>query len=165
LKTGKIVAGNLQTKQARNEFLCTTREYENFELRFEYKRLGNNGGVQFRSQRIANHHEMIGFQADLAPGIDGCLYDESRRKKFMARPSADVVKQLNVTGNDWVQYRVRAEGNRIRLCDQRRVDGGLHRGRSEYSAFGCDRIADSQRGDGGALPERVFGGVAGFFVE
>ena len=62
---------------------------------------------------------MSGYQADLAPGIDGFLYDESRRKKFLRAfdPSLGLVKptakELHL--GEWNTYRIRAEGPRIRL--------------------------------------------------
>ena len=40
---------------------------------------GCNAGVQFRSKRVPNHHGVSGYQADIAPGITGGLYDESCR--------------------------------------------------------------------------------------
>ena len=67
VENGAILAGSLQDPIPRNEFLCTTRRYENFELRFEAKLVGpgKNAGVQFRSERIPNHHEVIGYQCDI----------------------------------------------------------------------------------------------------
>ena len=48
---GAIVAGTLEDKIPRNEFLCTTATYGDFELRLKFKLLGGdnaNAGVQFR---------------------------------------------------------------------------------------------------------------------
>ena len=137
VENGEIVAGNPGVKLPKNDFLCTTREYGNFEMSFLYKRLGNNGGVQFRSQRVPNHHEMVGFQADFAPGIDGFLYDESRRARFLGvfdsekgpvippkEGTGAAIKRAGLTATEtaqklhlaeWNRYRIRAEGARIRL--------------------------------------------------
>lgn len=113
-----IVAGSLTEKVPRNEFLCTTKSYKNFELRLKYKLEGKegfvNGGVQIRSRRIPDHHEMIGYQADIGAGFDGALYDESRRNKVLAGPDKDLVAQL-ANADDWNDYRIRCEGKRIRL--------------------------------------------------
>ena len=79
---GAIVAGSPDAAAARNEFLATDREFENFELKFDYRMDctgGCNAGVQFRSKRVPNHHEVSGYQADIAPGITDGLYDESYR--------------------------------------------------------------------------------------
>ena len=113
---GAIVAGSLDKKIPRNEFLCTKREYGNFELKLKFKVLGKgaNAGVQFRSQRIPNHHEVRGYQADLGDGWWGCLYDESRRNKILMRsPTAELAKVLK--RDDWNDYTIRCEGRRIQL--------------------------------------------------
>jgi putative heme-binding domain-containing protein len=109
----EIVAGSPGVPQPKNDFLATRRTYGDFEMRLRYKRGQNNGGIQFRSARIPDHHEVIGYQADFAPGIDGCLYDESRRKRFLAKPAPETVAALNLV--EWNSYRIRAEGARIRL--------------------------------------------------
>jgi hypothetical protein len=70
--------------------------------------------VQIRSQRIPDHHEMIGYQADLGDGWWGCLYDESRRRQVLAGPSAEK-RQKVVKTEDWNQYRIRCRGRRIQL--------------------------------------------------
>lgn len=113
---GAIVAGSLEKKIPRNEFLCTTDNYGDFELRLKFKVLGQgaNAGVQFRSQRIPNHHEVRGFQADLGEGWWGSLYDESRRNKILARaPATELAKVLKK--DDWNDYRIRCQGKRIQL--------------------------------------------------
>ena len=73
---GAIVGGSLDKDVPRNEFLCTTQMYADFELRLQFKIIGDkaNAGVQLRSRRIPGHHEMIGYQADLGDGWWGCLY-------------------------------------------------------------------------------------------
>ena len=113
VKHGEIIGGTPQIRQPRNHFLCTTREYGDFELRVKYKRGGNNGGVQFRSQRVPGKTEVAGYQADFAPKIDGFLYDESRRHRFLAQPDEATRARLNLS--EWNSYRIRAEGPRIRL--------------------------------------------------
>jgi len=115
---GTIVAGSLDRRQEKNDFLCTTKRYGNFDLRLRIKLAGTEGfvnsGIQFRSERIPNSHELIGYQADFGHGYDGALYDESRRNKILAQPSADVLKQVSRPG-EWHDYRIRAEGPRVRL--------------------------------------------------
>lgn len=119
IEDGAIVGGSLKARVPRNEFLCTTMSYRNFIFRAECKLLGPaNGGIQFRSQRIPNNHEVSGFQADMSAGPNGgywgCLYDESRRKKMLVKPDpAVVVKALKP--NDWNLYEIRCEGPHIRL--------------------------------------------------
>ncbi len=113
VENGEIVAGSPNAKASRNEFLATTRSYGNFDLSLQFKRGKNNGGIQFRSRRVPNHHEVSGYQADLAPGLDGGLYDESRRNRFLSRPAPELV--AHISPDEWHRYRIRAEGDRIRL--------------------------------------------------
>jgi hypothetical protein len=117
IEDGAIVGGSLRDKIARNEFLCTTASYSDFELRLKVKLLGGtsaNAGVQFRTRRIPNNHEVIGYQADIGQDYWGSLYDESRRKRTLKAPDHAVINGLVRTG-DWNDYVVRAEGPRIRL--------------------------------------------------
>jgi len=117
---GAIVGGNHQNKIPRNEFLATTRFFTNFILRAECKILGPcNAGIQFRTQRIPNHHEVKGFQADMSVGKDGGywgkLYDESRRNKILgvSENRSQMIERLRA--DDWNQYEIRCEGTRIQL--------------------------------------------------
>jgi hypothetical protein len=118
IEDGAITAGSLDKTQPRNEFLSTTKEYENFELTVKWKLEGTegfvNGGVQFRTKRIPNHNEVSGYQADLGAGYDGALYDESRRNKVLAKPSEEIRKKALKAG-EWNEYRIRAEGTHIRI--------------------------------------------------
>ena len=112
---GAIVGGTLKEKIQRNEFLCTTRNYTNFILTLKFKLVGEgaNAGVQFRTKRIPNHHEVSGYQADMGdPEWWGCLYDESRRNKILAKSDIAAVNKVLKRG-DWNEYKIRAEGNKI----------------------------------------------------
>jgi hypothetical protein len=118
IEDGSIVGGTLKERIPRNEFLCTTRNYTNFVLRLKFKLLGEgaNAGVQIRTKRIPNHHEVSGYQADMGdPGWWGCLYDESRRNKVLAQSKIDEVNKV-LKRNDWNEYVIRCEGKRIRLA-------------------------------------------------
>lgn len=117
IEDGAIVGGSLKEKVPRNEFLCTTRSYTNFVLRVKFKLLGKgaNAGIQFRSQRVPNHHEVCGYQADMAdPSWWGCLYDESRRRKMLAKSDMEALNKV-LKRDDWNQYVICCEGRRIRL--------------------------------------------------
>jgi len=122
IEDGAIVGGSLETPVPRNEFLATTKTYRDFELTVAFKVEGDaakaNAGIQFRTRRIPNHHEVSGFQADIGQDYWGALYDESRRKKVLARPEKDVVAKIATLGT-WHTYKIRCEGDRIRLW----VDG------------------------------------------
>jgi hypothetical protein len=118
IEDGAIVAGSLNKPIPRNEFLCTTREFGDFELRLQVRLLGDlaraNAGIQIRSRRIPNHHEMIGYQADMGQHYWACLYDESRRRTILAKPDPEVMQKALKPGQ-WNDYVIRCEGPRIRL--------------------------------------------------
>ncbi len=116
IEDGAIVGGNLKDKVARNEFLTYEKPFGDFELRLKFKLLGKgvNGGVQIRSQRVPNNHEMSGYQADLGDKYWGSLYDESRRKKTLVSPQADAVEKV-LKRDAWNDYRIVCQGRRIQL--------------------------------------------------
>ena len=118
IEEGAIVGGSLDEVVPRNEFLCTTKTYGDFELKLKFKLLGDkdkaNAGVQFRTKRIPKHHEVIGYQADIGKGYWGALYDESRRNKILAGPKSDEAEKL-VKADDWNEYTIRAQGPSIQL--------------------------------------------------
>ena len=113
---GAIVGGTLDARIPRNEFLCTKQDFADFELRLKFKLLGKgaNAGVQFRSRRIPNHHEVKGYQADLGDGWWGSLYDESRRNKVLVGADPAILKQA-LKRDDWNDYAVRCQGPRIQI--------------------------------------------------
>ncbi len=120
VENGTIVGGSLSAEVARNEFLATTSRYTNFVLKLQFKLEGKsgfiNGGVQFRSERTKQPaNEMTGYQADIGdPEWWGCLYDESRRNKVLAKSNLEDVNRVLKRG-DWNSYEIRCEGKRIRL--------------------------------------------------
>ena len=117
IEDGAIVGGTFADKIPRNEFLCTTNTYGDFELRLKVKLLGGdkaNAGVQFRTARIPNHHEVSGYQADMGTGWWGALYDESRRNKVLLGPDQSRMRAV-VKNDDWNDYVIRAEGPRVQL--------------------------------------------------
>ncbi len=121
VQDGAIVGGNLQARVPRNEFLCATKQYGDFELRLKVKVVGSgaNAGIQFRSRRVPNHHEMVGYQADVGDQWWGKLYDESRRRRVMAGPADPDVLASVLKTNDWNDYVIRCQGRRHRVLYQR----------------------------------------------
>ncbi len=115
---GAITAGSFDRVEPRNEFLATVRQYTNFQLRVRFKIQGTealNAGVQFRTQRIPNHHEVSGYQADIGTGVDGHLYDESRSNRMLASPSKSAVERAlrSTSAEGWHEYRISAINQRI----------------------------------------------------
>ena len=113
-----IVGGSLKVPLDHNEFLASDAAYGDFELTLKFKVTGDpqraNAGVQFRSERVPNDREMIGYQADIGQEYWGCLYDESRRNKVLVKPDPAVLAKAMKPG-DWNDYRIRAEGPHIQL--------------------------------------------------
>jgi hypothetical protein len=118
IEDGAISGGALDALVPRNEFLCTTKTYGDFELKVTFKLLGDrkgaNAGVQIRSKRIPKHHEVIGYQADIGQQYWGALYDESRRNRVLAQPGKELLDKI-VKYDGWNDYVIRCEGPRIRL--------------------------------------------------
>ena len=96
--------------------LPISKEFADFELRLKFRVLGKdpNAGIQIRSRRIPDHHEMIGYQADVGQQYWGALYDESRRKKVLVGPNKETLEKA-VKRDDWNDYVIRCEGRRIQL--------------------------------------------------
>ncbi len=116
VKDGSIAGGDLESKVKQNEFLRSDREYEDFELRLQFRLVGDrtNGGIQIRTQEIPGDHEVSGYQADLGEGWWGCLYDESRRRRALAGPPAERRESL-VRKGEWNDYRIVCRGRQIQL--------------------------------------------------
>jgi hypothetical protein len=120
VESGAIVAGSKTDKIAHNDFLASKEEYGDFELRLKARLTGagQNAGIQFRSQRMKDHFEMIGYQCDMGTmqgkPIWGALYDESRRRKFLAEPDAEKLKGV-LKADDWNDLVIRCEGPRIQM--------------------------------------------------
>jgi hypothetical protein len=120
VRDGAVVAGSLDQKIAHNDFLCSKDQFGDFELRLQAKLVGKgqNAGVQFRSERIPNHFEVSGYQCDMGSAngkpIWGWLYDESRRKKFLAEADAARLTKA-VKADDWNDLVIRCEGPRVQI--------------------------------------------------
>jgi hypothetical protein len=115
---GTITAGSLTQKVPHNSFLATKRSYHNFDLRLKLRISGTDGfinsGVQIRSVRLPDSHEMFGYQVDAGKGWWGKLYDESRRRKVIGQAANMAAVNKAVKEHGWNEFRIRAEGPRIR---------------------------------------------------
>ena len=117
VEEGEIRGGSFKTKVPKNFFLATEKSYQNFDLRIKLRLTGTgfvNSGVQMRSVRVPNSTEMSGYQVDYGTGWFGKLYDESRRNKVVADPVDPKAVLAAVKEGDWNEYRILAEGPRIR---------------------------------------------------
>jgi hypothetical protein len=115
-ENGEIVGKSPGIK--RNEFLATKQSYGDFVLKFRFRIVNTSGqansGMQFRSERVPNSSELSGYQADVGQGYWGCLYDESRRKKVLVKPSKEDFDKA-VKPDDWNEYVITAQGAHITL--------------------------------------------------
>jgi putative heme-binding domain-containing protein len=128
--TGESTPGHLA---ARTTYLVWTKsKVRDFELTLEFKLVGGNSGVQFRS-RGAGPYDIAGYQADLedGPSWTGCLYEQDGRGVVATRGQqvsydeqgqrtsttfGDPAEILaHVRAGEWNTYRIRAAGPRIDL--------------------------------------------------
>ena len=122
IEDGSIVAGSLEKEIPHNMFLCTTKEFGDFELKVEAKLVGpgDNSGIQFRSRRVPGTTEVSGYQADMGGPIGdfgvvwGSIYDEARRNKMLVRVNQDEIKKTYRT-NDWNEMVVKCKDNHIQV--------------------------------------------------
>ena len=122
VEDGSIVAGSLEREIPHNMFLCTTKEYGDFELKLEIKIMGpgDNSGIQFRSRRIPGGPEVSGYQADAGGPIGdfgvvwGSLYDEARRNRMLVTANQEeIVKAYRQ--NEWNEMVVKCQGTHIQI--------------------------------------------------
>lgn len=106
-----------------NSFLCTTRDYADFELEFEVKvddRL--NSGVQLRSKTnepkagekfgVVNGPQ-VEIEASLSSGAEaGYVYGESTKYGWLT-PASRLKPHKHFKDGEWNKYRVVAKGPRI----------------------------------------------------
>ena len=118
VQDGTITGGSLEEAVPQNTFLTHHKRHANFELRLKLRLIKGSGfmnsGVQIRSIRVPDNHEMSGYQVDAGIGWWGKLYDESRRNKVIAEPVDPAAIAATVKDWDWNDYRIRCEGPRIR---------------------------------------------------
>jgi hypothetical protein len=113
-----IVGGSLLQALPENRYLCTTRRFTNLVLRLEFKLVDPEGsantGIQFRSERVPGSADVSGYQADMALGYWGSLYDQSRRGSVLAAANQAAVNAV-LRKDDWNEYVIRADGPRVQF--------------------------------------------------
>ena len=118
VQDGSLTGGSLERNVPYNTFLCTEKSFQNFELNLEIRVLGTEGfinsGVQIRSRRVESNSEMSGYQVDAGDKWWGKLYDESRRNRVLSESTRLQEIWDSIHDKDWNQYRILAEGPRIR---------------------------------------------------
>ncbi len=127
------------TSQSTEENPCVKHHYlywkggepADFVLRFRYKLVGGNSGVQIRSEKRPDW-DTWGYQADMEAGVQwtGCLFQHDRGgvvmrgKKAVIAPDGTRTEKEFATGeelqkvikaNDWNDYEIIAKGGVIVL--------------------------------------------------
>ncbi len=100
-----------------NSFMCTDKEYGDFELTFEVKvDNGLNSGVQIRSRSLPDYKNgrVHGPQVEIesAPGESGYIYSEGTGRGWISKeqPIKDAYQN-----DQWNRYLVRAVGDRLQV--------------------------------------------------
>lgn len=99
-----------------NSFLCTDKDYGDFELTFEVKvddRL--NSGVQIRSRSVPEYQDgrVHGPQVEIAVGgVAGRIYGEALGTNWLS-DEGDAAARAAFKSGAWNHYRVRAVGRTI----------------------------------------------------
>ncbi len=136
---GWWVEDGILTSESTKENPCVKHHYlywkggepADFILRFQYKLVGGNSGVQIRSEKRPNW-DTWGYQADMEAGKQwtGCLFQHDRGGVVMrgkkaviaedgARTEEEFAKgeelQKKVKADDWNDYEITAKGSKIVL--------------------------------------------------
>lgn len=97
-----------------NTFLCTTRNYGDFEMTMEVKLDdgGLNSGLQIRSKLKGDQYggRVYGPQVEICPGVAGYIYGEATGKGWLSqeRPAHKLFPL-----KEWVPFRILAVGPKI----------------------------------------------------
>jgi hypothetical protein len=99
-----------------NSFLCTIKDYADFELEFEVKvDDALNSGVQIRSHtRGGPEGRVNGPQVEIeaSPGESGYVYGEGTDRGWLT-PEHRLKTHSHLKNGDWNHYRIVAQGPRI----------------------------------------------------
>ncbi len=100
-----------------NSFMCTKKDFGDFELLFEVKVDDElNSGVQFRSRTKDNKpsERVHGPQVEIATnGSAGFVYGEGTKFGWLSGPDKDSTKTTAFKKGEWNKYRVVAKGKQI----------------------------------------------------
>lgn len=106
------------TEGSRNTFLCTKKEYGDFELKFEVKVDDElNSGVQIRSASKPEYRDGVvhGPQVEIAvDGNAGFIFGESTKFGWITENRTDEKARAAFRKGEWNAYRVLAKGTSIK---------------------------------------------------
>ncbi len=109
-----VIIGGGDKPVAKNEFLWAPGTVGDFYLAVDVKLEPNtgNGGIQFRSKKVDEHGQALGYQADVGQGYWGKLYHEHGRGQLDGSDHAEA----EVKPGDWNHYEILAVGPAIWLA-------------------------------------------------
>ena len=115
VRDGAVVGSTRPDGLKGNTFLVHEGSFEDFTLRLEFKLLGHNSGVQFRTSYKGDpsHHVVKGYQADIGRNYFGNLHDEAGRGVLHAADQKWLAHFLKE--DDWNRYEISAQGNKVTL--------------------------------------------------
>ncbi len=134
VEDGAITGTNTAEKPTpNNTFIVWDEPVSDFELRLDYKIVGGNSGIQYRSELVDKEKFIVGgYQADIdsSPTYSGINYDERGRGilaergqsvKLLEDGKKEMVKSLGDKGElqgkikseDWNSYQVIAKGGTL----------------------------------------------------
>ena len=100
-----------------NTFLCTDREFGNFELELDLRLdVPGNSGIQIRSHLREAQDRVFGYQVEIDPSErawSGGLYDEGRRG-WLDPLEGDEAARAAFRVEGWNHYRIVTEGPHLR---------------------------------------------------
>jgi hypothetical protein len=118
VKDGAIVGSTLPDGIKFNTFLCSKKEYKDFELKFKVKLIGKgwagNSGVQIRSKiKNKEKYTVAGPQADMGGRYWGSLWGEDFGGMMKEAPVDEVNKVLKA--NDFNDYSIKCVGKHVTI--------------------------------------------------
>lgn len=100
-----------------NSFLCTEKNYADFELTFEVKVADElNSGVQIRSESKEEYHKgrVHGPQVEIALSQAGRIYGEGLTTGWLSEEPSNPAAQAAFKRGQWNKYRVLCVGKSIK---------------------------------------------------
>lgn len=107
----KAIVGHSDVTVEKNQFLWSDVKVKDFYLSVDVLLQPNdrNAGIQFRSRKVDESGQALGYQADIGQGVWGKLYHEHGRKKLdWTNQGEKAVKK-----GAWNHYEILAVGHKI----------------------------------------------------
>ncbi len=115
VQDGAIVGGKLSQPMEHHEYLCTKKQYEDFELRLKAKVIGQrNSGVQVRTRRVPDSYRVVGYQVDMGGPRWGVIWDEGGQRRALIGGDQEKLKKA-VKPGEFHDLFIRCQGPRIQI--------------------------------------------------